>query len=210
MPSTFRHTAGEMADNDDELYRVVKPRRAGKVVALLGVVAAASFAAYYYVQQRSAEQPPPSAAIERQPPAQPKKIRLSVKSDPPGASVLRRDSNEQLGITPFDIELPTGGTPIELVFKKEAYRDKVESFVPEESGQIAVPLVASAPPEKPAAAPAAPAAEPAPSAEAAPGAKAARAARTASKPAPAARRRSGGARRVPRSLDEDGVLAPSF
>jgi serine/threonine protein kinase len=208
MPSTFRHTAGEMVDNDDDLYRAVKPRRTGKLLALLGVVAAAGFAAYYYLQPQTAEKPPPSPAVERQPPAQPKKIRLNVKSDPVGASVLRRDTNELLGITPLDIELPAGTTPIEFLFKKEAYRDRVESFMPEESGQIAVALVASAKPENPSAGEPAPAAQAAPPAEAAPAAKAARTAKASSKPA--ARRRGGGTRRITRSLDEDGVLAPSF
>jgi eukaryotic-like serine/threonine-protein kinase len=205
MPSTFRHAKGELTDNDDEMYRVVKPRRTGKILGLLGVVAAAGLAAYYYVGQE-APQPAPAPVVAQQPPEPPaaKKVRLTVKSDPVGAKVLRKDTSEQLGITPFDIELPAGKVPIELLFRKEAYRDKVDSFVPEESGQIAVALVASPPPEP------RPTAEPARPAESASAAKPAGKAAAAGKPASAPRHRSPGSRRTPRSLDEDGVLAPSF
>jgi serine/threonine protein kinase len=199
MPSTFRHAKGELLDNDDELFRVVRPRRTGKVLLLLGVVAAAGYAAYYYVQHQTIQRPAPVAAVGPKPPPAPKKIRLTLKSDPVGARVLRKDTNQQLGITPFDIELPASKTPVEFLFTKEAYRDKVESFVPEESGRLAVALVANPPPP-----------EKAPPPAAAPPAKAAKAAKAASRSSASARRRASRSHRSTRSLDEDGVLAPSF
>jgi eukaryotic-like serine/threonine-protein kinase len=194
MPSTFRHAKGELVD-DDDLYQVPKPRRAGKLLALLGVVAAAAAAAYFYVQHQAEEEKGSSAAaVVEPPPAPPKKIRLSLKSEPPGAAVIRKDTNEQLGITPFDLELPPSQTPVQFLFRKEAHRDKVESFVPEMPGQLAVSLVANPPPVEKAP----------PPTEVAPTPK------TTSKAAPTTRRRGGGGHRAPRALDEDGVLAPSF
>ena len=188
MPSTFRHAKCEMVD--DDLDRMAKPRRAGKIVALLAVAAAAAgAAAYYLTQQQGSEQKEPAAVVAPAPAPAPKKVRLALKSDPAGAAVLRRDTNERLGITPFDIELAASKTPIELLFKKESFRDKAESFVPEESGQLAVALLAN-PPVAPTVS--APAGNP------------------AAKTAPVARRKAGPARHSTRSMDEDGVLAPSF
>jgi serine/threonine-protein kinase len=197
MPSTFRHATGEVLD-DHEQYRIAKPRRTGKIFAVLALAAAAAgSAAYYLVQQPSGEQREATAVVSPTP--APKTVRLAVKSDPVGAAVLRRDTNEQIGITPFDVELAASKIPIELVFKKEAFRDKTESFVPEESGQLAVSLVANpAAAEPPVALPT----EVAPSAR--PAGKA------AAKPGPVARRRAAPARHGRRAMDEDGVLAPSF
>jgi serine/threonine-protein kinase len=197
MPSTFRHAQGEVL-GDDELDQEPRPRRAGKIVALLGVAAAAAGSiAYYLTQQQASEATAPApapVAAAASPPA-PKKVRLALKSDPPGATVLRKDTSEQLGVTPFDLELAPSKIAVEFLFKKESYRDKTESFVPEESGQVAVALVPvpEPPAEKPAVVPAniepaGPAARP---------------------PAPSARRRPATARHG-RSMDEDGVLAPSF
>jgi hypothetical protein len=124
----------------------------------------------------------------------PLKVKLNFKSDPAGAVVLRKDTNEQLGVTPFDVELPASEAPIDFLFQKEAYREKIEPFAPRESGQVAVTLVAN-----PAPAPERPA--PHSEAKAAPGPKANQAGRH--KP-PTGRKRSGHA------MDEDGVLAPSF
>jgi len=197
MPSTFRHAKGELI-GDDEAYRPAKPRRTKALVALLGVAAAAGLGAYYFTQQQAEPQAPAAAAVAREPiPAPrptPKKVRLAFKSDPAGAAVLRKDTNEQLGVTPFDVELPAGTTSIEFLFKKDAFRDKSESFIPEESGQLAVALVPAPPIEKPQV----------PIAETAPAPK------PAAKAGPAVRRRPAGPRHSPRSMDEDGVLAPSF
>jgi hypothetical protein len=116
-----------------------------------------------------------------------------LRSDPPGATVLRADTNEQLGITPFDLQLAPSTTPIELLFKKGSFRDKSEFFVPEESGQLEVSLIPDAPEEAPdrAGHPATPPAK-----------------QTAKQP-PVVRRKPGATwRRQP--TDEDGVLAPSF
>jgi eukaryotic-like serine/threonine-protein kinase len=194
MPSTFRHAKGEVID-DDDLYRPAKPRRTGTVAVVLALAAAAAgVGAYFFTQQPSEPQQPAGAVAPAPAPAPdltPKKVRLAFKSDPAGAAVLRKDTNEQLGVTPFDVELPAGKSAIEFLFKKETFRDKSESFVPDESGQLAVSLVPAPPPEKPPVAPAA----------------IAPVERPASRPVV---RRRPTPRHSPRSMDEDGVLAPSF
>lgn len=195
MPSTFRHAKGEVID-DDEMYRPAKPRRTGTIAVVLAVAAAAAgVGAYFFTQQPSEPQEPTGVVAPPPVPAPdptPRKVRLAFKSDPAGAAVLRKDTNEQLGVTPFDVELPAGKTAIEFLFKKDTFRDKSEAFVPDESGQLAVSLVPAPAPEKPPVEPAiAPVEKPAP------------------RPTPAIKRRPT-PRHAPRSMDEDGVLAPSF
>jgi serine/threonine-protein kinase len=195
MPSTFRHAQGEVID-DDEMYRPAKPRRTGTIAVVLAVAAAAAGVGAYFFTQQPSEPPEPAAVVAPAPvptpDPTPKKVRLGFKSDPAGAAVLRKDTSEQLGITPFDVELPAGKTAIEFLFKKESFRDKSESFVPDESGQLAVSLVPAPAPEKPPVVPTiAPIAKPTP------------------RPSPAIKRRPS-PRHPSRSMDEDGVLAPSF
>jgi hypothetical protein len=191
IPSTFLHAKGEILDNDDQ-FRVAKPRKAGKILALVGVAAAVAGAAAYYLMQPAAE-PKEAQVVTAAPAPAPKTVRLVVKSDPPGATVLRRDTSEQLGITPFDIVLPASKAAVELVFKKDAFRDKAESFVPEESGQLAVALVPT-PTENPAA----PAVDDVPADKPAP------------RPLTRTHRTPSRKHRTTHSMDEDGVLAPSF
>ena len=192
LPSTFRHAVGEVTEEDAELSALTKPRKTGLVVAIVGAMAVAGLAAYYYTQ-RSSNEPPPSQAVTVAPPATPKKVRLSFKSDPAGAAVLRKDTNEQLGITPFSIDLPFTKTSIDFLFRKENFGDKIEPFVPTESGQVVVALIANPPPAQEL---------PPPRAVTKP----------ENKPAGGGHRKvgSGGHKRSGHAMDEDGVLAPSF
>ena len=193
MPSTFGSSKGEVVDGDD-LY-APKPRRTGKIVAVVGVAVAAAVAAYLFTQQPAAPKSSETAPVAAPAPAPtPKKIKLGLRSDPAGATVWRKDTHEQLGTTPVDVELAAGKVPIELVFKKEAFHDQAASFVPQESGQLAVAMSPTPPAEKQVP----PSAEPVQ----APG-------KSAAKPAATARRRPA-PNHCSRSVDEDGVLAPSF
>jgi serine/threonine-protein kinase len=195
VPTTFGEAAGELtpAPDDDIFATERKPRRTGLIIAGAGAVIAAGLAAYLITRPAPVENQP-KPAVAAMPQVAPLKVQLNFKSDPTGAAVLRKDTNEQLGVTPFAVELPAGEAPIDFLFQKEAYREKIEPFAPRESGQVAVTLVANPPPtpERPA-----PHAE----AKAEPGPKANQAGRH--KP-PTGRKRSGHA------MDEDGVLAPSF
>ena len=127
--------------------------------------------------------PPPEAAA-----APPAKVTIKFRSEPLGAAVARTDNGEQLGVTPFEIEVPQGKSPLAVVFKKPDFKDVSRSIVPQESGLLDATLEAAT----------APAAKPAP-----------RTAKSGAKPSAG---RSGGVRRGKsgRTMDEDGVLAPSF
>ncbi len=190
LPSTFRHAAGELTDEDDDLATRPRSRKVGPILAILGAAAAAGFAAYFFTQPSSIEpRPSKTATVAR--PVVPKKVKLSFNSDPVGAAVLRKDTNEQLGITPFTVELPFSRVPIDFLFRKDRFGDKVESFAPAESGELVVALKAPPPPAPEPALP-----------EAKPERKPAR---------PATHHRpSRNHKRTGHPMDEDGVLAPSF
>jgi len=127
--------------------------------------------------------PPPEAA-----PAPPAKVTIKFRSEPIGAVVARADNGEQLGVTPFEIEVPQDKSPLAVVFKKDNFKDADRSIVPQESGLLDATLesvAASAPKPTP---------------------------RTAKSGAKSSVSKSGGVRRGRggRTMDEDGVLAPSF
>jgi len=195
VPTTFRHATGELSE-DDDIFAEPKRRRTGLFIAAGLAVVAAGVAAYLYTNPGLLGQEQVTPAVESPapspPPAAPRRVGLSFSSEPAGATVMRKDTGEQLGITPFSTEVPAGETAIDFLFQKDSYQDKTESFVPTEPGQIAASLVANPPPAPE------PAAKPSK-----------RTSRVGAKPAAPARRRSPAARRRT-PVDEDGVLAPSF
>jgi serine/threonine-protein kinase len=208
MPSTFRHSAGEIgaagnADLDEDLKLLRPRRRTPLVLGTLAGLAVAGFAIYYFTQQTTQPAgPPPAPVAAVAPPPAPAKVKLTFKSDPEGATVVRKDTGEALGTTPFSVEVPASPAPIDFLFKKDSFREKVEAFAPAESGQVAVALVPA-----PAALPPPP---PAPGLGAMVAEK--KTAAAASKATPERRRRQANPahRSGSRGMDEDGVLAPSF
>jgi hypothetical protein len=115
-------------------------------------------------------------------------VTLKFRSEPIGATVARKDTGEQLGVTPFEIEVPQGNSPLAVVFKKVSFKDESRSIVPQESGLLEATLEAAT----------SPAPTPTP--------------RTSKSGAKSATGKAVGVRRGKngRSMDEDGVLAPSF
>jgi serine/threonine protein kinase len=196
VPSTFRHSIGEVVDDSTHRHVLKKPRKTRMIIVIAGAMAAAGLAAYYYTQ-RSSTAPLPHQAAAVAPPATPKKVQLRFKSVPAGATVLRKDTNEQLGITPFAIELPSAKTSIDFLFKMDRYENKVEAFVPTESGQVLAALEATPPPTQPSPPPPPPEAKP----EIEP---------VAAKPATHRKPISQDHKRTSHAMDGDGVLAPSF
>jgi serine/threonine protein kinase len=197
LPSTFRHAAGELTQEEADLETPARPRKkTAFIAAVVGAVAIAGLAVYFLTQQSSTDPPAPNQGTTVVQPTTPKKVKLSFRSDPAGAAVLRKDTNEQLGITPFAVELPAEQTAVDFLFKKDSYGDKIESFIPAESGQLAVALTAISQPAQ----------EPSrPRAEAKPENK------PAGKGSAGGHRKPGGSRKHGgRAMDEDGVLAPSF
>jgi serine/threonine-protein kinase len=196
MPSTFRHAAGELTEGQVDLGPATKSSKTALVAVIVGVAAFAGVAAVYFTQRSSMEPAAPDHAATVVRPTAPQKVKLSFKSDPAGAAVLRKDTNEQLGITPFAVELPASQTAIDFMFRKDSFGDKIETFVPAESGQVSVELPAIPQPiPQP----------PQPSAEAKPENK------PSAKPAAAGHRKlAAGRKHGGHAMDEDGVLAPSF
>jgi hypothetical protein len=115
-------------------------------------------------------------------------VTIKFRSDPVGAAVARQDTGEQLGVTPFEVEVSQSQFPMAVVFKKANFKDVSRSIVPVESALLDAALEASTP-----------AVLPSPH----------KAAKPAAKPVMG---KAGGARRGRggRPMDEDGVLAPSF
>ena len=196
LPSTFRHSVGELTEEDTDLGRPNRSSKTTLVAAIVGVAAVAGVAAFYFTQRSTTEHSAPDEAATVVQPTAPKKVKLSFKSDPAGAAVLRKDTNEQLGITPFAVELPASQTAVDFMFRKDSFGDKIETFVPAESGQVSVALSAIPQPiPQP----------PQPSAEAKLGNK------PSAKPAAVGHRKpSAGRKHGGHAMDEDGVLAPSF
>jgi serine/threonine-protein kinase len=197
LPSTFRHAAGQMVEQDADVDAAAKPpRRTALVAAVLGAVVVAGVAAFFFTQQSSTNPATADKVTTVAQPTPPKTVRLSFKSDPAGAAVLRKDTNEQLGITPFVVEIPASQKSVDFLFKKDNFGDRIESFVPADSGQLAVALAATPQPAQEASQA---------RAEAKPDNK------TAGKATANGRRKPvGGHKHGGHAMDEDGVLAPSF
>lgn len=202
LPSTFRHTAGELTEKEEEkeeeaeadLGPAPKPRKAALIIAAVTAAAVAGLTIFFFSQQGSTNPASSDQTTTVAKPTTPKMVRLSFKSDPAGAAVLRKDTNEQIGVTPFTVELPASQTSVDFLFKKDSFGDKIETFVPAESGQLAVAMIAT------------PAQVPSqPSAEAKPEKK-----QTGKAPAVGHRRPNPGRKHGGHAMDEDGVLAPSF
>ncbi|HEX7508506.1 MAG TPA: serine/threonine-protein kinase [Polyangia bacterium] len=196
LPSTFRHAVGELTQEEEEKTDhepAPKPRKAALIIAAVTAAAVAGLTIFFFSQgstnPASSDQ---TATVAK--PTTPKMVRLSFKSDPAGAAVLRKDTNEQIGVTPFTVELPASQTSVDFLFKKDSFGDKIETFIPAESGQLAVAMSAT------------PAQVPSqPSAEAKPENK-----QTGKAPAGGHRRPNPGRKHGVHDMDEDGVLAPSF
>jgi eukaryotic-like serine/threonine-protein kinase len=190
LPSTFRHAVGELTEEEAGLR---KTRKTGLVIAAITAAAVAGLT-IFFSQQGSTNPASPDKTATLAPPTTPKIVKLSFKSDPAGAAVLRKDTNEQIGVTPFTVELPASQTSVDFLFKKDSFGDKIETFIPAESGQLAVAM--SAPPAQ---VPSQPGGEAKP--ENKPTGKA---------PAVGHRKPNPGRKHGGHAMDEDGVLAPSF
>jgi serine/threonine-protein kinase len=198
MPSTFREAAAAVEPED-----AIPKSRGALLAGILVAALAAGGVTAFLVVRASSEGPPPTvqpavtnpapaaAPVPPVPPAAPAvptKVTIQFRSEPVGAAVAREDTGEELGVTPFEVEVPQGRSPVPVVFKKANFKDVSRSIVPSDSGFLEATLEASPAPALP---------------------PSHRAAKPAAKPpagkADGARHGKGG-----RPMDEDGVLAPSF
>jgi tRNA A-37 threonylcarbamoyl transferase component Bud32 len=190
-PSTFRDSVGAL-DGEEEVPRA----RTGLWLGLLAALVAGGAAAFWVARAGSNTAPPvvepavatPTPVPRPVAPVPAAKVTIKFQSEPGGATVARQDTGEQLGVTPFEIEVPHGDDPLAVVFKKATFRDASRSIIPSESTALDVTLEALPPPARPTEGP-------------------------ASKARPRPAKAAGSHRsKVGRSrpMDEDGVLAPSF
>jgi eukaryotic-like serine/threonine-protein kinase len=197
MPSTFRDSA--VAVESDEV--IAKSRTGLWVGLVLSALAAGGVAAFLVVRAGSTPTPnPPPPAVEPAvatpkavPPAvapQPAKIAIKFRSEPVGAAVARQDTGEQLGVTPFELEVAHAKDPLVIVFKKTSFKEATRSIIPEQPTSVEVTLEGIAQPSRPAD-------RPTGKTGAKTGAKAAGA-------------HHGKAGKGGKAMDEDGVLEPSF
>lgn len=189
-PFAYRATTNELSD--ESMESLVKPRRRGLWIALLGAVAMALSVAYYLTRPMSVVPVPPSPPVSV--PIVPQIVGIAFHSVPPGAEVVRKDNGEKLGVTPFSLELPVGSTSMEVIYKKVGFKEETQSYVAETSQTIAVTLTPISPPTP----------------EILPKVVAKPQPVKAVVKAPIKKSAVNKERRANRILDEDGVLAPSF
>ncbi len=153
-PTTFRDSAVAL-ERDEEIPKSRAGLLAGILVAAL---AAGGVAAFLVVRAGSSERPVQPAVTNPEPaataapapvpvppvaPPLPAKVTIKFLSEPVGAAVARKDTGEQLGVTPFEIEVPQGKSPLAVVFKKANFKDVPLSIVPSESGFLEATLEAT-------------------------------------------------------------------
>jgi len=196
-PSTFQGANGEVAD--DGFDDIVKPKRTGLWVALAGTAVLAGSLAFFLTRGTKVV-PAPAPVSTPAVASAPKLIKLQFSSEPTGAQVIRQDNGQHLGTTPFAVEMKAAEGFAAVVFKKHEFMDTTKTFDTSASGSVEATLtkVPSPMPTKPATAVSE-------ELEISP--------KSAVKPnRPPTPHRGGAAKggHKGRTLDEDGVLAPSF
>jgi hypothetical protein len=202
-PSTFRHGIGQLVDEEP---LVLKKSRKGLVIAAVAAAAAAAAGGFYFYNGRGHEDPAgpervgnvtPTPSTTTPPvvaPPPPAKTAIQFDSSPRGATVVRKDTRQPLGTTPFELSVPSSKEPLEFVFQKPSYDDAPARLIPDSpTAVLTLTLTAQRPP---------PVAEPEP---VKPPAKTTVAKSTHSHaPGPPKTKRPA------RPVDEDAVLEPSF
>jgi len=206
QPSTFRHGAGQVADDDE--IPLERKSRTGLVIGVVVAAAVAGGAALFFKKGAAPTVATPAGAVA--PPAigpavvEPPAARTAVikfESRPEGAEVVRNDNGQVLGTTPFEREFPIGKEPIEFTFKKAGFDDLSTRLAPDEPRGALTPTLVAV--------------RPTPTATANVDDKAGRSSsrpssrtRSSSSSSSKPGRKPGGTARPP--TDEDGVLEPSF
>jgi serine/threonine-protein kinase len=139
-PSTFGHGVGQMVDEGPVV--VTKSRKGLVITTVVAALAAGAGGVYFYnnsrqdgaAAERTAEvTPTPSAPV---PPAAPLTTTIKFDSNPPGATVARKDTGKVLGTTPFETSVPSGKEAIQFVFQKAGYDDASMRLIPEGASTV--------------------------------------------------------------------------
>jgi serine/threonine protein kinase len=165
------------------------PARRKRVYAIAGGVAAAVIIGLLVLPkaQPKVEAPPvalPAPAVTPPPPVPPQKKTVTIRfeSDPPGAHLIRKKDDHDLGEVPVEIQLPRGGSISQYLFRLDGYRDVALAADPTADRTLHVSLDKVAAPATP----------------------------VAADPSKKHVARHPGAKRPKNPVDEDGLATPSF
>lgn len=132
------HDPTKMGAGRTGVRRFLIPVTMATVLSVVGVV---------YVLRSGTTDPPPPPRVTR--PAAPKPVVWDIKSDPPGAQVIRNSDDTVLGKTPYRVEqTPTGGK-LGLVLRLAGYADKSVVLEKDQDFQQEIKLSPAGPPPKP-------------------------------------------------------------
>jgi serine/threonine-protein kinase len=147
LPTTFRDGIGEILEED------LRPRRSkkGLVVGGLALAALAAGGAFFMKNRRPDQAPtagPVSATAapiaRASQPGEAEPVTVSFTSQPAGATVVRKDTGETLGTTPFSRPFPRAREAIEFVFSKPGFEEESVRYAPERAGELPALLKAAA------------------------------------------------------------------
>jgi eukaryotic-like serine/threonine-protein kinase len=155
--TTLSRATGEASGSGGESrvdFAAVRPKRWPFVLAMAAIAAAVVLVALrFHGDLFSTPIAAPAAASAPAPsPAPPATVRVIVRSDPAGATVVDPTQGTVLGITPLEKVYPQGGGSLGLLLRLDGYREKTVSVSLDGNSSTSVDLdpVPAARPEAPA------------------------------------------------------------
>jgi len=130
--TTLSRATGETGSGEFQMDDEGPPRRRveSKRWPIVGVVGAVAVAAAAFLFLRGGPEPAnpsaptvPTAAVVA-PPVVPATVRVSVHSDPSGATVVDSKQGTVVGLTPFEKTYPQGNETLALSVRLDGYKDK--------------------------------------------------------------------------------------
>lgn len=143
--TTLSRATGETraVDLSDEELAPMRRRPSTRWPLVAVLVAGLAAAAAFTLWRREAA-PVPAAAPSGTPavavavPAA--TVRMSVRSDPPGATVFDTQQGTSLGVTPLEKSYPQGNETLALLLRLDGYKDKPVSLTLDANSSVAVDL----------------------------------------------------------------------
>src|SRR5450432_109051 len=135
-PTSSRQNLGQVVPFGSTKSRTLTPKSGRRVImAIMAALVVVGFAIIKAAgpakrdQHRTANiglsAPPISNAAKP-----PEAVRINFSSDPNGATVIRADTNSDLGRTPLSLEVPYSDSTVKFVLRKGGYEEKVMFIVP--------------------------------------------------------------------------------
>ena len=127
------------AAENDVLSAAIRPSRTPRLVAAFGVALLLGAIGFFVLR------PPPAEAVVIEKPVEPvvvvaKTVTLEVASQPTGATVLRLDTHEALGVTPLKLEVARLDSPIGLRLELAGHQPTERQVLLANSASLSVDL----------------------------------------------------------------------